>query len=309
MDIYKRVKGTGKEQVLELPIHVDSVENLSQVVVERLRNYLDIVQEYLSDYGDDFMEQLKLLSESLIKIFQDIDGCMFDKAYNRFKAPVRPLEFLVSRHDDNPFVDSLSVGTILYRARTDKVDDIKGMYHIPSLRNFNCSSQRFSEEGYPALYLCRTREGCEAEISELQTLAEYTVLEDAKLSFLDLTILKLNAEEITTPRWITVGTPDGSESVLERKRNIHLLWPIIACCYITYKDNNRKYKKEYTFPQFLSRYLREESKVDGIRYFTVKDDDLDSNTGTMSDYIFFTKQYDCDGFDKNLLSKFKIEIV
>lgn len=139
----------------------------------------------------------------------------------------------------------------------------------------------------------------------------------------DLSILSLPVHINVGERLSTVMTKRLNDyyDLLQKgtsQMDLHQMWPIIASCYCLsfwcdhmnkQCNSERQYMEEYKFPQMISRCFREMGDTDGIRYFTVRDEDLNPNEQEMVDYIFFTKNYDAHGIDRELRDKFCITIV
>ena len=300
MEIYQKLKDdVGQVEILSLPILVYQGCSIFDVVSGKLSNYLYVVRKLLNngEYDREFHYRMSSIVNGLIEVFMLISDCKFDIAYNRLKTHPFIMDII------KPFIIS-SLPNVYYRARKGMFDKAKELFHVPSTKNYLCQSFRFSESGYPALYLSASKEGCKVEIPGKATIAKFLLRNVEKtFHFLDLTFLNLQNNEL---------------NVTKNQKELHLMWPIIACCYIlTHWDSNnqrqdnaiRFYKEEYIFPQLLSRFLRETALVDGIKYFTVRDELLDPSNDDKTDYVFFTKQYDKNGLDEILSSKFDINIL
>lgn len=299
--------------VLDFPLQMERDSPLFRLLEERLQNYSKLISNYMgSIFKESEITTILEFCHGLIEVAHHIDECSFDAGYAKF---CEVMDRIYGIFENSCLLVSIQKDNVqaLYRARSSKtkIERVEDMFHVPSHKNFNCKSNRFSEIGYPALYLSSSEEGCNLEIrkgdGEDVYIGKYYVNDDQKLKFFDLTILDLPIKGENSVNYYNLnGSLNGNYDLAT-----HLLWPLLACCYIVITDSNEaniSYKKEYVIPQYLSRYLRRKDDIDGIRYFTVRNPYLDSYSIKYADYALFTRSYDVDGYDRNLLSKFDITL-
>lgn len=306
MEIYEKVKDDSSLlPILSLPVYIKE-NRLSPILCRRLEDYYGLVSDKLknkNEYDDSFFMDLRGIIDTIKKVIGLIDSCKFDEAYKEFSAFFKNSGILNSCFIELNTKD-------FYRARGGKIISADELFHVPASKNYLCKSNRFSEQGYPALYLSKSEAGCKVEIKAPLTVAKFTLKEEysGKMNILDLTFLNFNTYELIF---------NDTEKRISQKA-MHLIWPVLAACYcISFWCNiehrqcepKRDYKVEYVFPQMLSRFLREERYVEGIKYFTVRYEKLNPNEETMADFIFFTNGYNEYGVDERLRSKFDISIV
>lgn len=317
MNIYDCVsKNKENLKCLYLPVTIDCNISMETEIKNKLNNYVDLLKQFQLKLGFDEnqISRIKNLVEGICEVVTEIENIKFDNAYEKMKTLLNSaFEILEINKNDipNEFVTQLQENTTLYRSRKGKFFKEEDFYHVPSVMNSKCKSYRFSELGYPAFYLSHTVDGSKVEFKngdEISTAAfKYRGHENLPIRILDLTLL--GASKRSSNCQIGVGN-----------YKMHYIWPIIATCYcISYwckytekecGEIERDYKQEYVFPQMISRYLRENCpEINGIKYFTVRNFDLNSEEEKMAQYALFTKYYDNKGIDDSLINHFEIEII
>lgn len=231
------------------------------------------------------------LNKALDDLWKEIDSCknsLWIKDITDIEGPSTHRTFYRSRND----------------IRTNNVNDLK---HIPFNQLYKTFSQRFTISGCADLYLSYTKEACEREIGNNGTIAEYKLKDAESVKVFDMSAFELNSNK-------------GANVFLKEKNNEQLIaiWPLIAACNsIAYiapgkknecKNINRTFKIEYVIPQMFAAYLKSKD-IAGLRYYTVRDEDLDPSRTDMMDIVLFTKYSSEHSHDDVLLNKFEISII
>lgn len=143
------------------------------------------------------------------------------------------------------------------------------------------------------------------EIGNNGTIAEFLLKDPHTIKVFDMSAFKLNCAK---------HFQDD-----QRKEQLIVIWPLIAacnsiayCCPVSKKECQsikRNFKIEYVIPQMFAAYLKSKNTVDGIRYYTVRDENLDPKAINMMDIVLFTKYSSETHYDEELLTKFDISIV
>ena len=172
------------------------------------------------------------------------------------------------------------------------------------------SPSRFSSAESPALYLSSTVDAVQFEIGDqLKTIGEFDLKEDCELKIFDLTMLKIYTDANSVCSDIgNYQNYYGFRCNNPNDFHAHLLWPLLASCYMVKSPNVNDDCIEYKFPQLFSKYLKDNNICDGIRYFTVRNENLNPSEATMCDYVLFTRNYNSDGYDEKLMNNFIITI-
>lgn len=190
-----------------------------------------------------------------------------------------------------------------YRSRTLKTTNVDDLKHIPFDKLYLTSSQRFTLCGCADLYLSYTREACEREIGNDGTIAKFVLKNNSEIKVFDMSAYELNS---------SIHFDD------KNTEQLMIMWPLIAtcnsiacCCPVNKhecKELNRKFKIEYVIPQMFASYLKSRNIADGIRYYTVRDENLNPRKIDMMDIVLFTTYSHDSRYDDQLLNKFEISI-
>lgn len=231
-------------------------------------------RECLYKAFDDFLDYLDKLSpkglgfvsfsvekkpiENLIKdIKQAIDDYL--DGY-----PARAYDFLNAPYIA-PILSILESGkykkdTQFYRLRHKEDNFSKSkteLFHIAFDIRGRVATQRYSIPGFPCLYLANSiyvawEELRRKPLSQIQAAR----FESTKpLKYLDL------VTEIYCADKSIIDSTD--ESLLW---NYIKCWPLIAACSVKVADDQASFKPEYIVPQLLLQKVRDEGKLDGIRF-------------------------------------------
>lgn len=162
-------------------------------------------------------------------------------------------------------------------------------YHTPYDKFYLCGSCRFTPAGVPSLYLGYSKEVCMREVSSHDaTIAKFKGISDYEFSIMDLTF-RNQQKEI------------GNE--------MFYLWPILAACYVAVpRDedvNCVNYKEEYVFPQALMKYVVCTKRIDGVKYYTCRNKNLNPAKNTDCNLALFA-HYGKYNYDMDLMNKFAI---
>ena len=191
---------------------------------------------------------------------------------------------------------------VYYRMRSEQgLISEMDFYPLPYNLRYLCRAERFSIPGYPCFYVGYSKNDCILEIAQHGSIGSFRPKEGFKFKLIDLT---MDTEGRTIPE----------ETFLS-------FWPLIAACYVVSTipegQSNEKvgFREEYIIPQFLSIYIKNaiDSNSDdfwGIRYYSVKNPDLDPCGRGENDYrniMFFTDYDGIHAYDKRLMDNFVFE--
>ncbi len=302
-ELRKVIEESGKKyylynehDVLYLPLHVPVGMSMLLFMKDFFEKYKSLIE--------DSSEMLKKLNVDVNDITKNV--CIFRDAY------VQMHEAILSGNADDAYqemakvlsTDSFFIKTeikpqnpphFFYRARsginwTQKED----FYHVPFNKTYLCGSYRFSIAGYPSLYIGYSKEVCKKELRGKEcSCIELEQKED--LHVVDLTWTKQNAK---------LGLTTFLQS-----------YPIIAACYVVpfYCKNLGKecdviekqtFKEQYIFPQFVTMFIKKHLDVDGIIYFTTRDENLNPSKDNDKNIALFPKYAENLLYDQGLIDKF-----
>lgn len=248
-------------------LHIDYRSDYIGFVDKMLTEYIQILSIY--NVEDYVLGKVNRFNKYISIILSEYCCGRHNLAYEIFK------EALIACIDIEVFIKDMSNNSVLYRGRKKRKGKYskQEMFHIPFESRHIVSTQRYSFPGLPCLYLGSSSEVCATELKEKTT---------------DLAIARLiyhkNQEEhkILDLTSLFFDYFSGAYETCIEKFLINLPLVLICSTYISYeKENDAKFKKEYILPQLLLEYIinesiLEESKVIGIKYFSVKENFLDS---------------------------------
>ena len=185
---------------------------------------------------------------------------------------------------------------VFYRMRKElDLKEERQFYHLPKSMRYKCNSERFSIAGYPCFYVGYSKNDCYVEISKTGSMIGMSLNDDKSLKVFDLTF----SEE--------QQSGDGLKDYLKA-------FPLIASCYVVTMNcveaDSAKFREEYVIPQMLTSYLKNKGKYDGICYYSVRNENLDTLGRDENDYrnlVLFTdlsSSNASDDYDMELMKKF-----
>ena len=181
---------------------------------------------------------------------------------------------------------------LFYRMRSDfDLKEKEQFYHLPSSMRSKCASERYSIAGYPCFYIGYSKNDCFVEISPNGSMIGLSLSADYNIRVLDLTFYNSQNNGTISPTFIKA-------------------WPIIAACNLVYSKSvttDAKFREEYVIPQFLTAYLKNKKKYDGICYYSVRNENLDTLGQNENDYrnlVLFPNLLDGGEHDEELMNKF-----
>lgn len=179
--------------------------------------------------------------------------------------------------------------------------DRKYLFHPPfEVNKSKRLNYRYSGEEFPSLYLGCSLEVCLAEMNAENKddffAAQFRLRNGETLSVLNLGY-----------RWEEMR--DFCLSDVNDKKKLDFfkgwfsLYPLMLASSIVRKSET---KDEYVLPQFLMRYIKESTDLDGIRYYSTKRCYIDAWTKKSLNFAFPAKNDKKEGYDDFLTKKFEL---
>ena len=283
----KYLTSNGRD-ILDFPLHVPCCESILDVLDDCFRKYRDLIAVKEFEIYSSSVSIVSTACSRIIRAIElyhqgDIPGAYKVFAYMmNLYEPLSQYSIAIECGSTEP--------TLFYRMRVgyDIVPE-KEFYHVPFSKRYLCRSERFSIAGYPCLYLGYSKIVCHMEMDKVNcSCIELQLKNDRTLNVLDLTL-----------------SNDG-----KKQMNIVRLWPMITACYIvpfycTYtgrvsKPDDVNFKEEYIIPQLLTMYaFKNHMELDGIRYYTTKDEKIYASIDDYKNLILFTR-HQIKGLDYDL---------
>lgn len=270
--------------VTELPIKVQD-QNIVQILTNRFNEYMSLLNKFLieksgSDIWDNVKDDLTFLHNSIIKVIENdsyerLKICLdkIEQKWNLLNMMKRELE----RVDLYRFC---SYSTVLTQD--------KQFYHCPICKKG--VNTRFGKADTPLWYLGYSIDVCKYEAhGRGGSLAIFRQIDSTPLTIIDLTQkVYYNVNEDTYPHGAC-----------------YIFWWLLACCYCYLDSDNHEMTS--IFPQLFAKYIKEKYiDVSGIRYYTVRNCQLNPGEETFVNLALFTRDYNLEGYDMNLCGKFKM---
>jgi hypothetical protein len=198
----------------------------------------------------------------------------------------------------------------LYRVR--EIDtlahaDRNAIFHIPFHLRHRVSSQRYSISGWPSLYLGASLMVCWEEMGRppFYKLAAACFDAEKSLNVLDFGFRPSVLANLHLPQDETEIQFFDTQFVV----NYLICWPLLAACSISAGYRGNPFIEEYIIPQQLLQWLRdEEFKIDGIRYFSMRVNQLAEAPWLAINYVFPVRTCNLAGHCQELAKRFSFSL-
>lgn len=288
-----------EHDVLYLPLHIPVGISMLQFMKDFFFKYMCLLKDsrqILKKCGIDdiksIINKVEDFQNAYIKMHEAILSCNANEAYTDMDRLLSEKDFYFIKAD----LKNTGEPLLLYRAR-DGVNwtQEEDFYHIPFNKTYLCKSCRFSIAGYPSLYLGYSKDVCKKEVRGKACSCIELELQN-EISVIDLT---------WDAKFINSKNPS---SFLQA-------YPIIAACYVVpffcktmnkeCSDILQNFKEQYIFPQFVTMFVKRNFNVNGIRYFTTRDENLNPDVDKDKNIALFPKYSPNILYDTDLINNFK----
>jgi hypothetical protein len=197
----------------------------------------------------------------------------------------------------------------LYRIRIGSLAEYKrpDLFHVPFEKRHLVKPQRYSILGLPSLYLGGSSWVCWEELSrpafERIQISRFTIAPSSTVRVLDFGYrpaviagyMKFNIKEM------------ADESIHSKFVLAHAIcWPLLAACSIRVMNQNSAFTPEYIVPQLLLQWVRDDSEIDGIQYFSTRISQYSYPADPACNYVFPVRTKNSTGFCNTLAEKFHL---
>lgn len=287
-----------EHDVLFLPLHIPVRIPILLFMKDFFKKYISLIEdstEILNQLDVDVkgvINKVCKFREAYIQMHEAILSGGADSAYQEMANLLASDDFFIKTEiklQDSP--------ALFYRARsginwTQKED----FYHIPFNKTYLCGSYRFSIAGYPSLYIGYSKEVCKKEVR------------GKECSCIELSLKK--ALRVVDLTWSQKEAKLGLTNFLQA-------YPVIAACYVVpffCKDLGKEcpdviekqtFKEQYIFPQFVTMFIKKNLGVDGIIYYTTRDENLIPSKDEDKNIALFPKYAENILYDQELIDKFQ----
>lgn len=262
---YQSFKSMNRSDILDFPLYVPMGGDVITFLCDTFEKYYALLKhvQKLHDvnFSDIDVEKIKELGDKILEVHEYFRKGKIVDAYRCFEQYIDKCYTMLPTW-------KMEGGTY-YQMRQEKdINRVSQMYPLPPELRYYSGGMRFSVSGYTCLYMGQSESVCKKEISDTGSMTCVRPKENKTFCLIDLTF----SDDMRT----------GGQ---EEKKFIRL-WPLIASCYIDQfyclrgerlcPPDGIKFKESYIIPQFLTAYIRSKhDEIEGIRYYTVKDKNLD----------------------------------
>lgn len=257
-------KSLNGRDILNFPLHVPMGIDVLDFLDDTFRKYYLLLAHMQNLHASQFVnidiDGIKKLGTAILDTLKLFRKGQIADAYISFEQHV------IKIYDSLPKWEMK--GGEYYRMRKDRnIKRVSQMYPIPPELRYLSGGMRFSIPGYSCLYIGLSKSVCKKEIAEIGSMINIKPKENVEFNLIDLTF------------------SDDMQNGGNEELYFIQSWPLIASCYIDQfyclrgervcPPNGVKFNEKYVIPQFLTTFIRKEHKeIDGIKYYTVKDKNL-----------------------------------
>jgi hypothetical protein len=299
-----------EEDAFQLPKSYDNSITFLNFIEKSFKDYLEIIEKIDEGSIVEKLESIKSkihnLCEELIESYRQLYLGFVSKSYFHFDRGMQQIEkYLVSEHDAR---HPLSENKLLFRGRqSDRDLDRDGMFHLPFQLRHKATTQRFSIPGLPCLYLANSTYVCWEELDRPEYnnfyISRFEIKDYMKLNALDISLTpKSLATLINKTSYILEDGIDGYDSMI---LDYIIKWPLIFCCSIKVLNTDATFKPEYIIPQYLLDWVRQNKRLNAIKYFSVKTHlNQDNDYSKFVNIVFPVQEIKDTGYCSHLSSSF-----
>lgn len=249
-DYVKTIKGLHKDTIVE--------------VDENIKLILDSIIDYYNANFSKAKEKITLILRKYKNskfLVTSVNECY------AFRGMAYYSELLLSMYKDYAIYDNMrNIPLNFFKARdADYPMEIKDMLHIPLNRRGIVSTQRFSMNGIPCIYLATTSYCCWLEMNMPSRqnfyVSSFEIPNDLKVLNLCISQGLINGHSL-----------NDNEEQLDLLNQMIKIWPLICATSFSISEKNRAFKSEYIVSQ-LTMQCASELKIDAIAYLSKKMDD------------------------------------
>jgi hypothetical protein len=199
----------------------------------------------------------------------------------------------------------------LYRIRlsTAAVLDRQEIFHVPFERRHLVATARYSIPGLPCLYLGGSAYACWLECNK-PPLGSVHLSRFQPASGCALRILDFGWRPAQIAALVHSGRYRHQLSMSSVASDLvvahALCWPLLAACSTKVRYSDAGFKPEYIVPQLLLQWITSETNIDGIRYFTTKEQRYIDDPVPTSNFAFPVRTTKSSGFCDRLSARFEL---
>lgn len=260
-------------EILELPKVFSSSKEFYSKMPEIINKYKSLITKYKDEeplkkiINDTFLQELDTLHKGLLETLNYMSHHNENEAVKHFDEFMEGINFISKTDSIKEILGVEDDDSVWFRLRKGIYTHKKQIFHPPYKNHeVNKIMSRFGRFEFPCLFLSKTERGCHYEnpVDGDYTIGKFQLNEGAEFNLLDLTCLNFYNKEYN----INPDVKNEGEGDKKRQQTLHLIWPLIASCYVIIKAEEDR-KDQYLISNYLSDYLGKKSHtIQGIRYYT-----------------------------------------
>lgn len=289
--VHHEYKSLNGRDILDFPLHVPMEIDISRFLKDAFNKYCQLLERVQKIKSIDInIDSIKDLCDKILDVFKLFRNGKVADAYYLFE------------HKMNEVYAYLPIWKMIdgdyYRMRKEKdINIVSKLYPLPPELRYLSGGMRFSIPGYTCFYVGQSKSVCKLEINDTGSMINIKPKKNAEFNLIDLTF------------------SDDMHNGGAKELHFIQTWPLIASCYIDMfyclscervcPPDGIKFNEKYIVPQFLTTFIRKNhSNINGIRYYTVKDKNLDpfgngeKNMRNIVIYVDSTSKQSYDDFIK-----------
>lgn len=299
-----------EESSFQLPKSYSKPFTFLSFIEKSFNEYLAILEKINEGTVVEKLEiikpKIRNLCAELLESYRQLYLGYVSKSYYHFDKGMQQIEDdLISKFDAK---HPLSENILLFRGRKSETElDRDGMFHLPFELRHKATTQRFSIPGLPCLYLANSSYVCWEELDRPDYndfyLSRFEIKDYMKLNALDISLTpKSFATLINKTSEIMKDGVDGWDSII---LDYIIKWPLIFCCSIKVLNTDATFKPEYIIPQYLLDWVRQNKRLNAIKYFSVKAHlNQDADYSEFVNIVFPVQEIKDTGYCSHLSSSF-----
>ena len=254
------------------------------------------------------LPRLKRVEDTVIKILKNYDERDFEYVYNSSTRLFDELNDVYILH--RTFFNTQK---IFYRIRSGNYtakNNKKELFHITKNNRDRVGSYRFSQAGFPCLYLSSGIElawfecGMPRKFSYCQMMID----NNEELNLVNFSLRPVLVESEVSRAILQARQDKNSaeeHTVIDILARYILLYPMLAACSLKVMKRNTGFVEEYIFPQIFMSWLAKSNDYDGVIYESSLNSDLIRGMGAKN-VVLPVKTMGIDGLDERLTKIFSV---
>lgn len=235
------------------------------------------------------------IRRSVEEYFKGYPHAAYDKLRRALFHLDGALEPLLMRAGDNPAMRQYER---LYRIRPGKLSSFTrgDLFHVPFQSRHLVTTKRYSIPGLPSLYLSGSIWACWEELRR----PDFDTVQVSRFRYHQpVTILDFGFR----PEY--VGRLRGSKLLTGDVLIAYAIcWPLLAACSVRAFVPEMPFIPEYVVSQLLLQWLRNQKRIDGLRYFSTRIEQQQHDPWAAMNYVFPVQKQASTGYCPELQKKF-----